>query len=82
MDIKERIKGSKLTEYVYNDLEQLVQEKEVSLEPVSQGPGEFEGDDLSQSLDHGDVPLEGGDWRIYKVYEKKVIWVRHKGASL
>jgi hypothetical protein len=73
-----RVKGRRTTTYQYNELEQLTSEFEEYLEPVDEvvKAGEFEGDDLTQSLDHGDVPLEGGAWRIYKIYEKKTIWVR------
>jgi hypothetical protein len=78
-----RVKGRRTTTYEYDDLEHLTVEREEYLEPVDepQKPGEFDGADLTQSLDHGDVPLEVGDWRIYKVYEKKCIWIRYKEVS-
>jgi hypothetical protein len=72
-----RVKGRRTTTYQYNELEQLTSEFEEYLEPVDEPvkAGEFEGDDLTQSLAHGSVPT-GDGWRIYKIYEKNVIWVR------
>jgi hypothetical protein len=77
-----RVKGRRTTTYQYNELEQLTSEFEEYLEPVDepQKPGEFDGDVGTQSLAHGSVPA-GEGWRIFKIYEKNVIWVR-KGAAL
>ena len=77
----ERVKGRRVIEYQYDDLGLLVKEVETSFEPLDGGSSEFVGDDLTQSLDHGDVPLEGGNWRIFKIYEKKVIWIRRGEES-
>ena len=75
--MSEILKRREKTRYFFGDQGQLVGEETEYWEPLDQG-GEFVGDDLTQSLDHGDVPLEAGNWRIYKVYEKKAIWIRHK----
>lgn len=80
MEVKERVKSRKVIIYDF-DGDGHERDVETTFEPVEQGPGEFDGDDLTQSLDHGQTPLEGGAWRIYKVYEKKVIWVRHGEAT-
>jgi hypothetical protein len=76
-----RVKGRRTTTYQYNELEQLTSEFEEYLEPVDEPvkPGEFDGDDLTESLDHGQVPEKSSEteqWRLYKVYEKKAIWIR------
>jgi hypothetical protein len=72
-----RVKSRRVTTCKYDELEHLVSECEEILEPVEKAvkAGEFEGDVGTQSLAHGSVP--GGEgWRIFKVYEMNVIWVR------
>jgi len=40
-------------------------------------PGEFDNVAGTVSLPHGQTP-EGAGWRVYKVYEKVVIWLQDK----
>jgi hypothetical protein len=58
--------------------------KMIEGDPLEVKPGEFDGADMTESLDHGVTPAltSGGGWRIYKVYEKKTIWVRYKEDSV
>lgn len=75
------MKVRRVITYFYNDLEQLISQVETTSEPVEQGLSEFEGDVGTQSLDHGEVPV-GEGWRLFKVYEKKAIWIHHKEVSM
>ncbi len=81
----ERVKGRRVTTYQYDELENVTVETETSFEPlVVEAAPEFSGVVGTLSLAHGVVPPEPvGEWSVYKVYEKVVIWLRRvpKGGA-
>lgn len=73
--MSERLKSRKKTRFLYEGGVQIGEEEEV-WEPTIQEPApEFVGISETQSLPHGQKPLEAGDWSIYKIYEKTCIWM-------
>ncbi len=85
--MEETLKRRVKTRFIYFDPEDerslMSGQEEETWEPLDSG-SEFQGDDLTLSLPHGQVPPNDGVYRIFKVYEKSTIWIRHapKEASL
>jgi hypothetical protein len=79
--MSERVKSRKVTIYDYDD-EGHERDTETSFEPIVQEAApEFVGVVATVSLPHGQVPVEVGEWSVYKVYEKVVIWLRRAPST-
>ena len=76
----ERVKERRKVVYFYNpeNQDQIIGEEETRYEPTEQESSEFADVVGTLSLPHGQVPPEPlGQWSVYKVYEKVVIWLHH-----
>jgi len=78
--MSERVKAHRKTRFLYgveNGENVCVGEEEEVYEPVDASTSEFVGVSATLSLAHGVAPPEPvGEWSVYKVYEKVVIWLR------
>ena len=72
------VKGEKaeIAEYVRRASPQAV--TDAALAELKKPADEFPGIDGTLSLAHGVEPPSDRAWRVYKVYEKAVIWLREK----
>lgn len=68
--------GSDIATYVRRASPEVNAEK--ALAELKKPVDEFAGVDGTLSLAHGVEPPAGSLWRVYKVYEKSVIWLRAK----
>ena len=85
--MSERLKSRRKTRFVWFDPEDpdslmSGQEEEVYEPVVQEASPEFIGVVGTLSLGHGVVPPEPvGEWSVYKIYEKAVIWIHRASIS-